>query len=73
MNVLDPRITCLEMDRRLRAAEQRRRVRLARVDFRPRTCGCGQELDRGRSMFCPRCGSASRAGESVAAALLALG
>ena len=34
-----------------------------------RPCWCGQELDRSRSRFCPRCGSASRPGTPVAFSL----
>jgi hypothetical protein len=44
----------------------------SRVDSLPRACWCGQELEHGRSRFCPRCGSASRTGTPVGFSLPAV-
>ena len=44
----------------------------SRVDCLPRACWCGQELEYGRSSFCPRCGSASQIGTPVGFSLPAV-
>jgi hypothetical protein len=36
------------------------------------TCWCGQELDRTRSAYCPRCGSRNRPGTPVTLSLPAI-
>jgi hypothetical protein len=46
MNVLDPHLAYLEIDRRLRAAEHRRRVRWARAAARGTNAPVGRTTGR---------------------------